>query len=693
MNLLSLITFVLAAASFSSITLAILAWQRRPFPGDTAFVMLSLASAVWSATYAMELAGPDVQSKIFWLNLKNMGILIIPISWLVFALNYSGNRKKLSKSGLLLLAVEPSVVLLFLWTNPYHELILRSTVVRDLGDYSVLVYKKSMGFYLHAIFSYLLVVAGFYFLLKPLPSSARSYRGQTVVLLLAALAPLAGSLFFVFETALDLTPFGFAVSTAAIGFGLLRYHLFNITPIGHEVILENLPEGVIVLDREATILSLNAAAAEMLALTGSALGEQVQRALPAEFSGLLGSGTLAASQHTVVLQPTDRDRRVFDLQISPLHDQKKRHQGWILIFRDITRRTELEAELAEHTARLELQGRRQSALLQTQLVINQTNDLNKVLRQIVEAIADQLPAHGGATIAIWDEQANQFSNYATTMPDRDLNRVLRQALKPDGVTQWIIQNKSIVVVEDTREDPFGEEKLLASVDVGAYIGIPLLVEDKVIGVLYTNERKANKYSSKDLNFLQALGYHAAIAIHKVQLFNRVQHQAITDELTRISNRRHLYAAGEREFNRAIRYHRPLSVLMLDIDHFKAVNDTHGHAVGDQVLQILAGRLQNQLRKFDLLGRYGGEEFVIVLPESTAEESQQVAERIRLMIKNEPVPTDVGPMPITISIGLAEINRMTRDFSDLVSQADDAMYRSKRSGRDRTTRSIAAENHA
>lgn len=158
--------------------------------------------------------------------------------------------------------------------------------------------------------------------------------------------------------------------------------------------------------------------------------------------------------------------------------------------------------------------------------------------------------------------------------------------------------------------------------------------------------------------------------------------AVTDPLTGLHNRRSVYSHLEREFVRAKRYEHPLAVAMLDIDHFKKVNDTYGHQTGDQVIRLVADALRRTIRQTDLAGRFGGEEFLILAPETGREHALTMAERIRLAVEEASAVSPGGP-PVTVSIGVAttEVPDATSS-EELVRLADEALYRAKREGRNR-----------
>jgi diguanylate cyclase (GGDEF)-like protein/PAS domain S-box-containing protein len=162
----------------------------------------------------------------------------------------------------------------------------------------------------------------------------------------------------------------------------------------------------------------------------------------------------------------------------------------------------------------------------------------------------------------------------------------------------------------------------------------------------------------------------------------LERQAHTDFLTGAASRRHFLARAEEAIRLARRYSHPLSLLMLDLDHFKAVNDTHGHHVGDLVLKALVQVSWQTLRDVDVLGRLGGEEFAILLPETDADHALQVAERLRQTVAAAKVPFDDGSIDFTVSIGAATLVDSDTDIDTFLNRADEALYEAKRTGRNR-----------
>jgi len=214
--------------------------------------------------------------------------------------------------------------------------------------------------------------------------------------------------------------------------------------------------------------------------------------------------------------------------------------------------------------------------------------------------------------------------------------------------------------------------------------IPLVYRDRPQGVLVVNSNTPNLFNPGQVTSLEVFARSAAIALENARLFQQTQQLAITDGLTGVNNRRHFMERMEMEINRIARTKRPMSLILFDIDHFKQFNDSYGHAAGDSVLKALAARSANMLREVDTLGRLGGEEFAILLPETDYAESLQAAERLRALTAETAFDGGCGAfdLAVTISVGVATWSKSASTASQLYKIADHALYQAKHRGRNR-----------
>jgi diguanylate cyclase (GGDEF)-like protein len=210
-------------------------------------------------------------------------------------------------------------------------------------------------------------------------------------------------------------------------------------------------------------------------------------------------------------------------------------------------------------------------------------------------------------------------------------------------------------------------------------------EDKILGF----DLGADDYMTKPFQPAELLARIRAakriIDLQKelMEANRRLELLSITDGLTKLHNHRHFQDELARAFEESQRYHRPLSLVMVDLDFFKKVNDSHGHAAGDEVLKSIAAIFSQSIRSTDLAARYGGEEFALMLPETNLDDAVAFAEKLRSLVDDTPINTQAGPLKLTISLGVASVpHSRVHSAKDLVVTADKALYRAKRSGRNR-----------
>jgi diguanylate cyclase (GGDEF)-like protein len=217
----------------------------------------------------------------------------------------------------------------------------------------------------------------------------------------------------------------------------------------------------------------------------------------------------------------------------------------------------------------------------------------------------------------------------------------------------------------------------------AFASFPVETNDRLSGMLVLTGRAVGKITPETRAFLAQVANQAHIVLENSRLFERVRNLAIRDSLTDLFNHRHIMDLVQHEFERVGRYQNAFSVLMVDADHFKRINDEHGHPAGDAVLREMAQLLRDTLRTTDSLGRYGGEEFVAVLPHTGPEEARQTAERIRYQVQQRRFHAGESEVRLSVSVGMATCPAPGIDSAEAVlREADKALYRAKEAGRNR-----------
>jgi diguanylate cyclase (GGDEF)-like protein len=335
--------------------------------------------------------------------------------------------------------------------------------------------------------------------------------------------------------------------------------------------------------------------------------------------------------------------------------------------RDVTRRKRTEAI--------------QAVVYKISQAANAVYNLKDLFSSIHASLSELIPADN-FFIALYDSVRDELS-----FPFwRDEHDPLPPPQKPGrGLTEYVLrtgrpQLVSTKVLHDLLERGEVAEVGTPAVD---WVGVPLKVEDRLIGVMavqsYTQSLRLTQAETDILSFVSA---QTAMAIDRKRAEEAIRQLATTDALTGLYNRHHFFELARREFKRARRYAHPLSIIMLDIDNLKPTNDTEGHLAGDTLIQAVARECVNLLRRTDILGRYGGDEFVALLPETERQEAQQVVERLREVIAQKPYFFEERELRTTISAGLAALDVECANVEALLGRADKALYAAKQAGKNK-----------
>jgi diguanylate cyclase (GGDEF)-like protein len=314
-----------------------------------------------------------------------------------------------------------------------------------------------------------------------------------------------------------------------------------------------------------------------------------------------------------------------------------------------------------------------AALYRITSVGQRTADENEVLEEIVAGITGEL-GYASAAVLLLDEERRELVVKAS----RGYPPNVRLAYGR-GITWHAAIAREMVYVPDVTKDP----RYIPAIGNGASeLAVPLIYADKVIGVLDVETTAERPLQPYDRDLIGSLAGQVALSITHAKHVASVEFQAITDGLTGLYNYRFFLNLLDHEFKRAIRYSRPLSLLLIDIDHFKRYNDNNGHSLGNKVLRQVAEIMRNVSRDVDFTVRYGGEEFVVLLPETELQEAAVFAERLRSVIAAQPFAgCEKQPgKAITVSIGVAGYPYDARSESELIEHADTALYLAKRTTR-------------
>ena len=340
----------------------------------------------------------------------------------------------------------------------------------------------------------------------------------------------------------------------------------------------------------------------------------------------------------------------------------------LLDLRDITEAHTLQQELLRRNEEL-------AALVAVTREMVSSLELQDVLDRTLAIVCGQIGAIYGF-LSMFDEAKSELT--ATAFWGERVLPPGRTWKVGEGVVGWVAQSWQPILCDDIASDPRIRNSLGPSLGYHSIMAAPLKVREKLLGVVSAVAKETGSFTEAHLHLLSAYAAQASLALENALLYEEVKNQASTDGLTGLHNRRSFDLHLESELNRAQRYGHPLSLLFLDVDELKAVNDRYGHLQGDQLLRHLASLLTGVLRKSDVAARFGGDEFVVLLPETTGEEAAAVTERLLGEVTPCPLLSG-GSITWAMSLGVAWLP-LDGDYGlDLLRLADEAAYRAKREG--------------
>ena len=309
-------------------------------------------------------------------------------------------------------------------------------------------------------------------------------------------------------------------------------------------------------------------------------------------------------------------------------------------------------------------------------------DLDSILQTIMDKMAEYFRPDTWSLLMVDEEHDELYFAIAVGDAAETLKNVRLKL--GEGIAGWVARHGEALVVPDVYTDPRFAKRIddMTKWETHSLICVPLRSKHRVLGVIQLVNVNMEGVHENELFFLQALCDYAAIAIENARSVEKIQELTITDDCTGLYNARHLYKVLETEVYRSARYNYEFTVLFIDLDHFKRVNDTHGHLIGSKLLAEIGYGIKSQLRLIDYAFRYGGDEFVVLLPQTSKDQAMTVARRIRDFFRASRFCKDEGlNLNIRASMGLASYPNDARSVHDIIRQADEMMYMVKNSTRD------------
>jgi diguanylate cyclase (GGDEF)-like protein len=306
----------------------------------------------------------------------------------------------------------------------------------------------------------------------------------------------------------------------------------------------------------------------------------------------------------------------------------------------------------------------------------------EVQKRILQQVKRLLQCESSSVLLV-DKEVNRLK-FAYLSKDEEGKQLMDMNLKlGEGIAGTVWSNGNPVLINDAKNDPRFSDKVdkKSNTQTNSLIAVPVTYKGEIIGVIEAINKLDGDFNAFDLEMLQYISTQSAIAIKNAELYD----MANKDGMTKLFTNKYFRERLHEEWNRSNRYKHPLSLVIFDIDNFKNFNNTYGHQAGDRVIMELAKIIFSSSRSIDIPCRYGGEEFTIILPETTKEEALIVIERIRQKVEQINIEYNNSYLKFTVSGGLAAIPELAPDnVEEFIEMADKALYYSKKNGRNRVS---------
>lgn len=424
----------------------------------------------------------------------------------------------------------------------------------------------------------------------------------------------------------------------------------------------------------------------------SRIGKLVEVMSKAEEGDFMVRAEVASNDEIGLLASTFNKllAKITDLRVEHIDKEREMHQ--------VLDELSLKQELANKGELLEAANARLSARLSQLSFLYELGrdlaselELDLLLERFAELVCESL--HVPEFVVLLRDRGALKLAVAKARGAREGDLVDRALSVEGGLTGEAARTRQAIYVPnlgaDGREVPYRKKRSASG--SGSLLVVPVIYQEELIGLLAFSSPVVDAFREEERELFEAVGNQAALALANAQLFQETLALSNTDGLTGILNRRAMEARLDLEWSRALRDHASLSVVMIDIDHFKVYNDQHGHQLGDETLRRVAHILERNIRKVDAVARYGGEEFVVILPRATREEAMEVAQKLRRSIEQADfIRGYMQPLGrVTISCGLATAPDDATQIDALIHLADEALFRAKQGGRNQVVAATPA----
>ena len=474
-------------------TICLYTWRHRHVAGAIAFIILTFCQSSIILAYIFEIIATDIQTKIFWDNFQWIGFTIVPVTFLIFALEYSHKQPSNNQRLWILLLILPALFLILVATSQFHELTIRNPTLVAGDPFLALTYEYTTAVWLITFYSYALIFTGIFLLIIKFKNTQPLFRKQTGIIIIGLFIPVLGTIFtalnLTFFLQRDIAPITMAIGNLFIAWGLFRYQIFDLVVIGRDTVMENLPDIVIVVDEKNRIVDLNPVALDRInELKVNIIGKTTDEVF-ANRPNLVKILNNRSISRTFIEPETTAGINHYEMLISPIFDHNQQEIGRVIIARDVKDQKQAE--------------RGQQVLLNLAQAVSMTTNLDELLAYIHYQLGTLIDTTN-FYVALYDAVTKQYSfPYWADEYDTKSEQWEPQPL-PQSFTDYVRRTGEPLLANWDVHHQLAEQGEITLIDAPSelWLGAPLRTPEGIIGVIVLQSyHDPHLYTSKDLEFL------------------------------------------------------------------------------------------------------------------------------------------------------------------------------------------------